>query len=132
VSTSILTDTKKALGIVEADTVFDSDIVMHINSVFSILKQYGVGPDDGFEIGDKVPTWADFIGPNKAFNFVKSYMYLKVRLLFDPPNTSYLIQSCKEQAAEYEWRISTEREQNEWVNPNPAPVTESVIDGGTP
>ena len=129
---SILTSTKKVLGITEADEVFDQDIIMHVNSVFSTLKQYGIGPDDGFEIEDKVPTWADFIGPNKAFNFVKSYVALRVRLLFDPPTTSYLIQAYKEQAAEFEWRISTEREQHEWVNPNPAPVTESIIDGGTP
>lgn len=132
-STSILTDTKKLLGIVEGDTVFDLDIIMHINSVFSTLKQYGVGPDDGFEIEDDDPTWADFFGPNKAFNFVKSYVFLKVRLLFDPPTTSYLITACKEQAAEFEARISIEREQHEWINPNPEPVNEdTVLDGGTP
>lgn len=132
-SSSILTDTKKALGIASVDTVFDPDITMHINSVFSTLKQYGVGPDDGFEIEDDGATWADFIGTNKAFNFVKSYIYLKVRLLFDPPATSYLISAFKEQAIEFEARISIEREQHEWVNPNPLPVNEdTVLDGGTP
>lgn len=129
---SILTDTKKLLGIVEADTVFDVDIILHINSIFSTLKQYGIGPDDGFEIEDDEPTWADFIGPNKAFNFVKSYVFLKARLLFDPPTTSYLIAAYKEQAAEFEARISIERELNEWINPIPVPVIELIIDGGTP
>ena len=127
---SILNDIKKALQVLPEDTTYDLDIIMHINSVFSTLKQYGVGPEDGFEIEDDTATWADFIGPNKAFNFVKSYMFLKVRLLFDPPTTSYLISAYKEQAVEFEARISIEREMHEWVNPNPAPVTESVIDGG--
>lgn len=132
-STSILTDTKKVLGIAEAETVFDVDVMMHINSVFSTLKQYGVGPEDGFEIEDDTLTWADFIGPNKSFNFVKSYMYLKVRLLFDTPGTSYLIAAYKEQAAEFEARISIERERTQWVDPNTEEIPEdSVIDGGTP
>lgn len=132
-SSSILTSIKKVLGITEADTVFDPDIIMHINSVFSTLKQYGVGPDDGFAIEDKVPTWADFIGPNKAFNFVQTYVALKVRLIFDPPGTSYLIAAYKEQAAEFEARISIERELHQWVNPNPAPASQLVIiDGGEP
>lgn len=132
-SNSILTSVKRALDIVEADTVFDQPIIMHINSVFSTLKQYGVGPDDGFEIEDSTPTWDAFIGPNKAFNFVKSYMFLKVRLLFDPPGTSYLINAYKESAAEFEARISIERELRDWVNPNVGPeLADVVIDGGTP
>lgn len=131
-SASILTSIKKVLGITEADTVFDADVIMHINSIFSTLKQFGIGPDDGFEIEDEEPTWADFIGPNKAFNFVKSYIFLKVRLLFDPPTTSYLITAYKEQAAEFEARISLEREARDWVNPNPEEIPVLVIDGGTP
>lgn len=132
-SASILTSVKKICSIAEADTIFDPDIIMHINSVFSTLKQFGIGPDDGYSIEDKTPTWDAFIGPNKAFNFVQSYVSMRVKLLFDPPTTSYLITAVKEQIAEFEWRISTEREQRDWVDPNPVIVTDDqIIDGGTP
>lgn len=105
-SNSILTSTKKILG-VEADyTAFDLDILTHINSVFSTLTQLGVGPVDGFMIEDDTAEWASFIGDNKLINSVKTYTYLRVRLLFDPPTTSYLITALENQVKELEWRLN--------------------------
>ena len=79
---SILTSIKKMLGITEDYTHFDADIIMHINSVFSILTQLGIGPEDGFVIQDDKAVWTDFIKDNSKMEAVKSYMYLKVKLLF--------------------------------------------------
>lgn len=118
-SDSILNTTKKILGI-EADYMaFDPDIMMHINSVFSTLYQLGIGPEDGFEIISADATWDDFIGGDPKLNSVKTYVYLRVRLLFDPPTTSYLIGALKEQVQEIEWRLNTYREGVSWTNPNP-------------
>lgn len=104
---SILDTTKKALGIDSEYDAFDSDIMMHINSVFFTLNQLGVGPVDGFNIDDDTTTWDSFIGTeDKNFSVVKSYMYLRVRLLFDPPSTSFAIEAMKKQVEELEWRLS--------------------------
>ncbi len=106
ISESILTSIKKLLGIDENYTHFDADIVMHINSVFSILTQMGVGPANGFSISGKDETWSAFITdkPN-IFSLVKSYVYMKVRLLFDPPLSSAAIESINWQISEFEWRL---------------------------
>lgn len=106
ISESILTSIKKLLGIDENYTHFDADIVMHINSVFSILTQMGVGPPNGFSISGKDETWSAFIAdrPN-IFSLVKSYIYMKVRLLFDPPLSSAAIESINRQISEFEWRL---------------------------
>ena len=88
---SILTSIKKMLGITEDYTHFDADIIMHINSVFSILTQLGIGPEDGFVIQDDKAVWTDFIKDNSKMEAVKSYMYLKVKLLFDHPLSSAVI-----------------------------------------
>lgn len=106
---SILTSIKKLLGMEAEYTHFDTDIVMHINSVFSILSQLGVGPDKGFSIQSDAETWDQFIGNNAnddQFSMVKSYMNLKVRLLFDPPLSSASIDSINRQISELEWRLS--------------------------
>lgn len=116
---SILDTTKKILGIEPDYTAFDSDILMHINSVFATLNQLGIGPDVGFAIEDRLPTWGDFLGTDLRLNSVKTYVYLRVRLLFDPPSTSYLITSMKEQVQEIEWRLNVHREGVSWANPNP-------------
>ena len=130
---SILTSVKKILGIAEDYTAFDVDILMHINTVFATLNQLGIGPDDGFAIEDKTPTWDAFLGTDLRRNNVKTYVYLRVRMLFDPPTTSYLIQAQKEQLEELEWRINAYRESTEWVDPDPAPLIEDgVLDGGSP
>lgn len=122
---SILATTKKILGIAEDYTAFDLDIVTHINSVFSTLQQLGIGPATGFAIEDAAPTWEDYLGTDLQLNSIKTYIYLRVRLLFDPPPTSYGINALQEQVKELEWRLSTYRESGTI----PAYVTE--LDGGT-
>jgi len=109
---SILDSTKKVLGIDSAYTAFDPDITMHINSVFSTLQQLGVGanPDESFMITNRLATWEEFIGTEKNVNAVKSYMYLRVRLLFDPPATSFAQDSMQKQAQELEWRLNVQME----------------------
>lgn len=118
---SILTSVKKILGLAESDTSFDVDVLLHINSVFSILDQVGIGPDGGFMIEDDSPTWDDFV-TDKRMNSVKTYVYLRVRLLFDPPNTSFVIDSMNKQISELEWRLNVVREGDSWVDPDPQPV----------
>lgn len=105
-NSSILTSIKKLLGITEDYSQFDADIIMHINSVFSTLMQIGIGPKSGFSITGEQETWNDFIGDNKKQQSVISYVYLKVRLLFDPPSSSVLVSAINEQIKEFEWRLS--------------------------
>jgi hypothetical protein len=116
--TSILTSTKKILGIDRDYTAFDLDIITHINTAFSILTQLGVGPAEGFMIEDDTTEWAEFIVDDMQYNSVKTYVYLKTRQLFDPPTTSYLITAFNEQIRELEWRLNVHREELGWVDPN--------------
>ncbi|AXH44552.1 hypothetical protein SEA_MEDIUMFRY_6 [Arthrobacter phage MediumFry] len=113
---SILDTTKKMLGFESDYTAFDLDIITHINSVFFTLTQLNVGPTTGFLITDKEAKWADFIGPENV-NAVKSYMYMRVRLMFDPPTSSFALDSMKKLAEEIEWRL--------YVHTDP-PVTTDV------
>lgn len=105
---SILTSIKKMLGIDEEYTHFDADIIMHINSVLMILTQLGVGPAEGFVIEDDTSTWVDFIPEANAaqLHAVKSYIYMKVKMIFDPPLSSAVIESMNRQIAEFEWRLN--------------------------
>lgn len=103
---SILTSVKKLLGIAEEYTQFDEDIIMHINTVFLNLTQLGVGPEEGFSIEDDSAIWEDFIEDNIQLQAVKSYMYLKVKLLFDPPLSSSVVESMNRMIAELEWRLN--------------------------
>lgn len=105
---SILTSIKKMLGIEAEYTHFDPDIIMHINSVLMILNQLGVGPSEGFRIEDNTATWYDFIQDNQKIECVKSYVHLKVKLLFDPPLSSAVIESMNKMIAEFEWRLNSE------------------------
>lgn len=116
---SILTSTKKILGIAADYTAFDLDIITHINAAFSTLTQLGVGPADGFMIEDASAVWEDYIENEGQLNTIKSYVFLKVRQLFDPPTTSYLITATEKQIAEFEWRLNVSRESTEWVDPDP-------------
>lgn len=118
-SESILTSTKKILGIDEEYAAFDMDILLHINTVFSNLAQLGLGPTGGFAINDASAVWDDFLEGNLNLNAVKTYVYLRVRLLFDPPTTSYLITAVQEQVRELEWRLNVYREDESWIDPNP-------------
>lgn len=103
---SILTSIKKLLGIDEIYTQFDDDIIMHINSAFLNLTQLGVGPSEGFLIEDDTATWDDFIGDSNQLQAVKSYVYLKVKLLFDPPLSSSVTESMNRMISELEWRLN--------------------------
>lgn len=103
---SILKSIKKLLGISDEETNFDSDIIMHINSVFAILNQMGVGPSKCFEIVDDTAVWSNFIEDDASFNDVKTYIYLKVRLMFDPPMSSSVLSAMERQISELEWRLN--------------------------
>ena len=110
---SILTSIKKLLGITEEYDQFDPDIIMHINSVFMILTQLGVGPAEGFSIEDDTAVWTDFIQDVKKLESVKTYIYLKVKLLFDPPLSSAVIESMNRLINELEWRLNVAAESTE-------------------
>lgn len=104
---SILTTVKVQLGIVENCTDFDQILITHINSVFAILHQLGVGPANGFFITDSNQKWSSFIGSDVlTLQNVKTYMYLKVKLMFDPPQNSAMLESINRQIAEHEWRLN--------------------------
>lgn len=107
---SILTSIKLLLGITEDYKAFDQQILAHINSVFMILTQLGVGPPEGFMIDSKVDTWNEFISDEKKIQLVKSYMYLKVKMLFDPPSSSAVIDSTNRMINEFEWRLNSQAE----------------------
>lgn len=108
---SILTSIKKLLGITEEYTQFDQDIIIHINSVLMILRQLGVGPEDGFSIKDKSNTWSEFIpATDGKFESVKTYVYLKVRMVFDPPTSSIVAEAMNKTISELEWRLNVSAE----------------------
>ena len=104
---SILTSIKKLLGIAEENASFDQDIIMHINTVFAILAQLGVGPANGFSIEDDGAIWSDYLGNTTNLELVKSYIYMKVRSMFDPPTSSILADAMNKNISELEWRINT-------------------------
>ena len=102
---SILNSIKQLLGVSEEETHFDTDIIIHINSAFSTLNDVGVGPEKTFSIVDEKPIWDDFVEEDD-YNDVKTYVYLKVKLLFDPPSSSYVIDAMTRQKDEIEWRLT--------------------------
>lgn len=103
---SILNSIKKLLGIAEDYTHFDQDIVIHINSVFMDLTLLGVGPEEGFVIEDDTSLWVDFLNDSIKLEAIKSYMYLRVKLLFDPPLSSAAIEAINRDIERWEWRIN--------------------------
>ena len=129
---SILTSTKKKLGLDAAYTAFDEDIIGFINGVFSTLNQLGVGPEGGFTIDDDTATWDAFYGSNKKFSSVQTYVYLCVRMLFDPPQTAYLVEALAKQKLELEWRLNTVREMTDYTDPDPSLPSNHILDGGSP
>ena len=104
---SILLSIKKLLGIMPNYTQFDDDIIIHINTAFATLNQLGVGPSEGFMIEDKFAEWQDYT-TSKNLTMIRTYIYLKVRLLFDPPTSTALIESINRTISELEWRIFLE------------------------
>ena len=103
---SILNTIKEMIGIEIEETAFDNDIIVHINTVFFILNQLGVGPTEPFIIRDEYATWDNFISDSTNLESIKTYIYLKVKLLFDPPLNSSVIESMKNTINELEWRLN--------------------------
>ena len=105
---TILQDVKKLVGIVPEYDAFDDQLLMCINSAFATLHQLGVGPDEGFLV-EKDTDWDEYIS-SQRLNFIKSYVCMKVRVMFDPPSSSFALEAINKQIAEYEWRINSEVE----------------------
>lgn len=106
VAESILDSTKKLIGIDPSDTSFDTDIIIDINTVFVILNQMGIGPDYCFSIADNTTKWVDFTGEIKVLEAVKSYIALKVKMMFDPPTSSSVADATNRMISELESRLS--------------------------
>ena len=102
---SVLLSVKKMIGIPKDYDAFDTDIILNINTVFDGLNQMGVGPEEGFSISDDSTEWSEFLTFDRNSEMVKTYMYLKVRMLFDPPTNASLANVYQEQLKEYEWRL---------------------------
>lgn len=114
---SILTSIKKMLGLSEEYEHFDVDIVIHINSTFRVLHQLGVGPSKVFRINNSDAVWNDFIAEDcEGFDEVKTYVYQRVKLLFDPPLSSAHLTALKESIAEFEWRLQVEADYQNGVS----------------
>lgn len=107
---SILVSIKKMLGLPKECEDFDVDIIMHINTVFMILNQLGVGPTKGFRIEDDETVWSNYISDDNNLEAVKTYIHLKVRLIFDPPLSSAVMEAIKQSIAELEWRLNIQAE----------------------
>lgn len=110
---SILNSVKLSLGIPEFYEHFDAQIKLHLNTVMSILPQLGVGPEEGFFVQDDKTTWGELIGDTELVNkllYVKSYVCLRVRLLFDPPTSSGAVDAMERQMRELEWRITVTKD----------------------
>lgn len=111
VSESILLSVKKMLGLDKDYDVFDPELIIHINTVFGTLHQLGVGPEDQFRISGDSETWSEFDTEGEQTDEVKTYVYLRVRLLFDPPSSSFVLSSFKEQIQELEWRLNVKADE---------------------
>ena len=107
---SILLNTKQALGLAEAYVVFDPELIMHINSVLAELNQLGIGPVEGFMINDYTPTWNDLIAGDYTLNNVKSFVFLKVKMIFDPPQVGTVAMAYEKMIDQLTWRINVARE----------------------
>lgn len=98
------------LGIEPEDTGFDDEIILYINGALMIMNELGVGPKEGFVVTDNTQTWHDFIGDGIDLELVKTDVYLRVRLVFDPPQNSFLVSNMQDQIKEYDWRIEVQRD----------------------
>jgi len=125
-SDSILDSTKHNLGLAPEIEVFDTDVITHLNSAFGVLRQLGVGPTEPFVIADSTPTWADFSSDMDKLQSVRSYVYTTVRVLFDPPATSFGISALTEVNKELAWRLNVE---GETINPPVPPIDTELPDG---
>lgn len=138
-SPSIVESIKEALGLAKDYNPFDPELIMHINSVLGDLHQLGVGPEPGFEVTGPDETWNHFLGGDKRLNMVKSYVYLSVRMLWDPPSVGYVLTSIEKKLEKMEWRITTAQDDITYPLPpdsteipeDPFGEVEIVIDGGS-
>lgn len=105
---SILDTIKAMLGIPTTDEAFDTDIIININSAFMVLHQLGVGPEDVFSIEDNTVEWDAFLTDVTMYQAVKTYIYLSVKLVFDPPSASFVLEAIKNQKLELEWRLNVQ------------------------
>jgi hypothetical protein len=103
---SILQSTKKNLGVAPEYQAFDLDIITYINAALSTLEQLGVGPVGGFAIQDEMAEWGDLLGGDPRLNNVPTYVFLRAKLLFDPPQTSFHLTAIEKQIEQMEWRLS--------------------------
>ncbi len=128
---SILKSTKKILGVAPDDPSFDLDIMTHINTAFSNLHDLGLGPIEGFIIEDDTKVWADFFENDVNhvwMSKVKNVVYMRVRMLFDPPSTQYMVDAMQKQIQEQEWRLNANREAERWVDPDPPRSADGTSD----
>lgn len=123
---SILTSVKKLLGISEEYTAFDTDIIICINSAFSILTQLGVGPSEGFSISDSSVTWDDYFSDGTKVEAVKNYVAAKVRLMFDPPTSSSMLQALNNIISELEWRLNVQCDETKGYSDSESSCEECV------
>ena len=123
---SIFSSVKKVVGLLGDDGSFDEDILLHINSVVSTLRQLGLSIPADFYVRDDVQTWQNLLGEFRDLDLVKSYMTMKVRLMFDPPSSSFGLKSMEEMAKEYEWRINVLTDQPYSVPVPPSPEGSEV------
>lgn len=114
---SILKSVKKLLHLPPDYEQFDLDVTIHINSAFATLHQLGLGPTDEFIVEDDTKVWSEYIGSDKYIQSVKTYVYLSVRLVFDPPATSFAIAAFEKQLSELAWRLNVQREEEKWQDP---------------
>lgn len=110
-STSILNSIKKLLGIANDYKEFDTDIIIQINSVFMILHQLGIGPKEGFHITDEKDKWDDYLSDDSNLDAIKTYIHLKVKIAFDPPLNSTVMEAHKQMISELEWRLNVQAEE---------------------
>lgn len=110
---SILTTIKKMLGITEEYKHFDTDIVIHINSALMVLHQLGVGLDKPGRIASEMDTWVSVLGETEDIEAIKTYVYIKVKLIFDPPTNSSVLNAYKEELKELEWRLNVQVDNGE-------------------
>lgn len=115
-NTRILDTVKKSLGLTEDYPIFDPDIIMHINTVLASLIQMGIGPESGFVVEDSSALWSDFTNDDSLIQQVKTYVSLKVRLLFDPPASSVVMNSINETLKELEWRLYVKKDNDRIKN----------------
>jgi hypothetical protein len=116
---SVLLSTKHALGLMPDYVAFDPTVILFINGALSTLNQLGVGPDQGLKITGANDQWIELLGDDPRLELAKTYVYLKVRLVFDPPDRSFVIKAWEDQLLELAWRIKETREVEQWTKPVP-------------